>query len=299
MQALMAAACAAGSAALIVWLLTDRLVVKLIAAAGHDGEESSARELGSSARRLVLPSLRRVRRLLPTLVTWVARRDVSVLISRAGLDGQLLVRDIAAARLLCVLLAAAMLPRLVAVLPMRMLPLAVITLLIGAAELPVWWLRRRADRRSVALRSALPDALELMRACLAAGLPLRRSLSLVADHCAEPVATEFACVAAETAFGIPQATALDGLVARNPEPEIRSLVSAVRQAERHGSPLAPVIAAQAHDARLALNREIVERAARAAPKIQLIVSTTIVPAALLAFAAVVIAAIARGDLQFL
>lgn len=148
------------------------------------------------------------------------------------------------------------------------------------------------------MRAALPDALELLRACLAAGLPLRRSLSLVGDHCAEPVATEFAHVAAETAFGVSQATALDGLAARNPQREIRVLVSAIRQAEKHGSPLAPVTSAQAHDARLALNREIVERAAKAGPKIQLIVSTTIVPAALLGFAAVLIAAIARGEIAF-
>lgn len=299
MQDWAAAACAGGSVALFAWLLADRIGVRASRVANHELGDSRALVRGASLRALLLSALRRVRRLLPSLVTWIARRDVAVLISRAGLDGQLLARDVAAARLLCVLLAASLLPRLAATLPIRMLPLAAAILLVGAAELPVWWLRRRAFRRSVALRAALPDALELMRACLAAGLALRRSLSLVADHCSEPIATEFACVAAETAFGIPQATALDGLAARNPEPEIRSLVSAIRQAERHGSPLAPVIAAQAHDARLALNREIVERAARAGPKIQLIVSTTIVPAALLAFAAVVIAAIARGDLKFL
>jgi tight adherence protein C len=73
----------------------------------------------------------------------------------------------------------------------------------------------------------------------------------------------------------------------------------MHQAERHGSPLAPVIAAQAAEARLALNRSIVERAARAGPKIQLVVSMTIVPGAMLGMAAAVIAAIARGDLKFL
>ena len=176
---------------------------------------------------------------------------------------------------------------------------AVPTLLWAASELPLYLLARRAARRGAALREALPDALDLMRACLAAGLPLARSLSLVADHCAEPVAAEFACVAAETAFGIPQSTALDGLAARNPEPEVRALVSAIRQAERNGSPLAPVIAAQASDARLAHNRAIIERGARAGPKIQLVVSATIVPGALIGLAAIVIAAIARGELKLL
>jgi tight adherence protein C len=247
----------------------------------------------------VIGALGQVRRMLPSLVGLVGKRDVRLLIQRAGLDGRILPRDIAAARLVCILGAAMMLPRLIQMLPLRMLPMAAALLFVAAAEFPVWWLRKRGLKRSTAMRAALPDALELLRACLAAGLPLRRSLSLVGDHCAEPVATEFVCVSAETAFGIPQQTALDGLAARNPQPEIRALVASIRQAEKHGSPLAPVIAAQAQDARLALNREIVERGAKAGPKIQLIVSTTIVPAALLGMGAVVIAAIARGDIRFI
>lgn len=239
-----------------------------------------------------------IRRLLPRLVARIGRRDLGSLIARAGLDGRFSARDVAAARLLCVVIGAAFLARLAPALPLRMLPLVSVGAVVLAAELPIIWLRRRAQRRASAFRAALPDALELMRACLAAGLPLRRSLSLVGDHCAEPVATEFVHVAAETAFGVSQATALDGLAARNPQPEVRALVSAIRQAEKHGSPLAPVISAQAHDSRLALNREIIERAAKAGPKIQLIVSTTIVPAALLGFAAVLIAAIARGEIAF-
>lgn len=246
-----------------------------------------------------LAALAQLRRLMPRLVGLFSRRDARAAIQRAGLDGRITPRDIAAARAACVLAAAALTPRIAQMLPLRMLPLLLPVIFWSAAELPLRVLARRARDRGAALRAALPDALDLMRACLAAGLPLRRSLSLVADHSAEPVAGEFACVAAETAFGIPQATALDGLAARNPEPEVRALVSAIRQAERNGSPLAPVIAAQARDARLAHNRSIIERGARAGPKIQLVVSATIVPGALIGLAAIVIAAIARGDLKIL
>jgi Flp pilus assembly protein TadB len=248
---------------------------------------------------LLLAALDQLRRLMPWLVRAFGRRDARLAIQRAGLDGQITARDVAAARVACVLVAIALSPRLAALLPARALPLVILGLLWGASELPLLLLARRAAKRGAALRATLPDALDLLRACLAAGLPLRRSLSLVADHCAEPVAGEFACVAAETAFGIPQSTALDGLAARNPEPEVRALVSAVRQAERNGSPLAPVIAAQANDARLAHNRAIIERGARAGPKIQLIVSATIVPGALIGLGAIVIAAIARGELKLL
>ncbi|MFY9469210.1 MAG: type II secretion system F family protein, partial [Solirubrobacterales bacterium] len=221
------------------------------------------------------------------------------LIAEAGLGDRLGPREVAAARVLCVALAAMFVPRVVAVAPGRTLLLLPLLWLGLAAELPLWWLRRTAARRAVALRAALPDALELMRACLSAGLSVRRTLFLVGEHSGEPVAGEFLAVAAETALGVSQATALDGLAARNPLPEVRVLVAAMRQAVRHGSPLAPVVAAQADDARRAHNRATIERAARAGPKIQLIVATTIVPAALIGLAAVVIAAIARGDIAFI
>jgi tight adherence protein C len=143
----------------------------------------------------------------------------------------------------------------------------------------------------------LPDALDLLRACVAAGLPLRRSLALVSEHSAEPIAGEFAAVAAEAALGVPHSQALEAMARRNPQPEMRSLVTALTGAERDGTPLAPVIAAQAKDARQAHNREILERGARAGPKIQLIVSTMIVPGALGALAAVMIAAIAHGRIH--
>lgn len=282
------------------------LVVALAASAGlmlvlavRERRPRQRRQAGAQGAAVALSALTHLRRLLPWLVSLFSRRDARLAIQRAGLDGQITARDVAAARVACVLCSAALAPRLATLLPLRMLPLALPALLWAASELPLYLLARRAARRGSALREALPDALDLLRACLAAGLPLRRSLSLVADHCAEPVAAEFACVAAETAFGIPQSTALDGLAARNPEPEVRALVSAIRQAERNGSPLAPVIAAQASDARLAHNRATIERGARAGPKIQLLVSATIVPGALIGLAAIVIAAIARGELSLL
>lgn len=284
-----ATALAGAAALLIILALRDALPERA-------ARSRSSRVRGADAG---LAALAQLRRMLPWLVQIFAKRDARLAIQRAGLEGQLTARDVAAGRVACILAALMLSPRLAGFLPLRALPLALIALLWAASELPLFLLARRAAKRGAALRATLPDALDLLRACLAAGLPLRRSLSLVADHCAEPVAGEFACVAAETAFGISQSTALDGLAARNPEPEVRALVSAVRQAERNGSPLAPVIAAQADDARLAHNREIIERGARAGPKIQLIVSATIVPGALIGLAAIVIAAVARGELKLL
>ena len=286
-----AAGTAIGLGALLVLNIFER----------HRAARGSSDRLAVKTRNAIALGrlLEQVRRMAPRAVRAAGNRKLDSTIAQAGLSGSVRPRDVAAARVLCVLIAAIAIPRLAAALPPRMLIVVLPAWCFAAAELPPWWLRRRAQRRTAALLQALPDALDLLRACLAAGLPLRRSLQLVGDHCAEPVATELMCVAAETAFGVSQSTALDGLAARNPMPEVRSLVNAMHQADRHGSPLAPVIAAQAEEARLALNRSIIERGARAGPKIQLVVSMTIVPGAMLGMAAAVIAAIARGDLKFL
>ncbi len=81
---------------------------------------------------------------------------------------------------------------------------------------------------------------------------------------------------------------------RAPLPEVRALVAALERARRHGAPLADTLAAQARDARFALGRSAREDAARAGPKIQLVVALLLVPSVLLLVAAALIAALVGG-----
>lgn len=104
---------------------------------------------------------------------------------------------------------------------------------------------------------------------------------------------------AETGVGIPFGVALDGLAARVPAPEVRRLVAALQHAHRFGAGLSEVLAGQARDARASANRRIEERAARAAPQIQLVVAMVLVPSTLMMFAAVLLAAVLRGNLRVL
>ena len=79
----------------------------------------------------------------------------------------------------------------------------------------------------------------------------------------------------------PAQRALDGHGGRAPLPEVRALVAALDRARRHGAPLGETLAAQARDARFALARHAREEAARAGPKIQLVVALLLVPSVLL------------------
>ena len=74
-------------------------------------------------------------------------------------------------------------------------------------------------------------------------------------------------------------------------PEIDSFTGALARAARHGAPLAETLAAQAREVRLARRRAIQEQAARAGPKMQLVVALLLVPSVMLLVAAALVSAL--------
>ena len=70
-----------------------------------------------------------------------------------------------------------------------------------------------------------------------------------------------------------------------------ALSAALERAERHGAPLAETLAAQAAEARAAHARRLHEQAAKAAPKIQLVVALLLVPSVMLLVAAALVASL--------
>jgi tight adherence protein C len=74
---------------------------------------------------------------------------------------------------------------------------------------------------------------------------------------------------------------LEGVARRCPLEEVAALVAAIGRAERHGAPLTPSLRAIAVDARAHRAQRLRERAARAAPQIQLVVALLLVPAVML------------------
>jgi tight adherence protein C len=144
------------------------------------------------------------------------------------------------------------------------------------------------------VRRELPALLDLLRVTVEAGPSLPEALRAVGERSAGILARELSATGREVALGVPLANALDGLAARVPLPEVRALVAALDRARRHGAPLAETLAAQARDARFALARRVREEAARAGPKIQLVVALLLVPSVLLLVAAALASALLGG-----
>ncbi len=179
--------------------------------------------------------------------------------------------------------------------PGRLGLLLVIACPVAGFLAPDLWLRRLAAGRARRVRRELPLLLDLLRVQTEAGASLPAALREVGERAAGPLAAEWGAVAREVELGAPLGRALAAMELRLPLPEIRALVAALERSRRHGSPVGDTLAAQAREARFALARRIREEAARAGPKIQLVVALLLVPSVLLLVAAALAAALLSGS----
>ena len=125
----------------------------------------------------------------------------------------------------------------------------------------------------------MPDALDLLAACVEGGATLDRALAAVAPHVEGGLGVRLALCAAELRSTRPRREVLRAL-GGEPVRELERAGHALASADELGSPLAATLSEQA-----ALQRELArlgvrERAASAGPKMALVVAVTLVPSAL-------------------
>lgn len=173
--------------------------------------------------------------------------------------------------------------------PGRLSWLVAIALPAAGFVLPDALGQRAARRRQRRLLADLPDALDLLAIAAAAGRSPASGFAEIAGAGAGPLAEELRIAAAELSCGLPLTEALKGLRERVPGGEVATLCATIERSHRLGSPLADQLRGQAATLRRDRRRAIEEHAARAAPKIQLVVALVLVPSALLVVAAALIA----------
>ncbi|HEY4564591.1 MAG TPA: type II secretion system F family protein [Thermoanaerobaculia bacterium] len=220
-----------------------------------------------------------------------APRDLGDRIAAAGRPGGLGVREVMAAKAAAAVLTGIIGAMLSVAAPGR-LGVLVIALAPAAGFLaPDLWLSRRARARGRSVRRELPALLDMLRVTVDAGASLTAAMSEVGARARGTLATEWRAVGQEAALGVPLSDALEGMRRRLPQPEVEALVGALDRARRHGAPLGATLARQARDCRAALRRAVQEEAAKASPKIQLVVALLLVPSVLLMVAAALAAAL--------
>jgi len=114
---------------------------------------------------------------------------------------------------------------------------------------PDFFLNSLLQKRKNKISRELPDAIDFLSLCLAAGMNfqlaveeyIRRNNTLLAD--------EFSIFVNQIDVGVGRVEAFQYLLERNESPEMRNFLSSVIQSERLGTSLRPVISSQAEDLR--------------------------------------------------
>jgi tight adherence protein C len=157
---------------------------------------------------------------------------------------------------------------------------------VPAAAVVAWlapgrWLAGRARRRRRAFVRELPDLLDLLAICVESGMTLDPALRLVCERLRGELVDELRRTLAELDLGTPRRAAYASLATRCEVPEVAGVVAALLQTEELGTPLASVLGEQARALRTARGQAARDRAAGAAPRIQLVVALVMVPGAML------------------
>jgi tight adherence protein C len=181
------------------------------------------------------------------------------------------------------------------------LALAVLALVGGAAGVvgaaavagfgavsPDLWLRSAAARRAARIERRVPELVELVSSMVAAGVGIDAALHGAAEAVGGELEAELGLAYANIALGRPRAQELRDLAARTGSPSLGQLALTLRLSDRLGVPLADGLRRQAERARAQRARMVQERAAKAGPRVLVVVVFVLVPAALLPLVAAVV-----------
>lgn len=169
---------------------------------------------------------------------------------------------------------------------------AALTLSGFGAAYPGLWLRAAAARRAERIERRVPELAELVASTVAAGVGLDAALQGAGEAVGGELQAELGLAYANIALGRRRADELRDLAARSGSPSLAQLALTLRLSDRLGVPLAESLRRQADRARTQRARAVQERAAKAGPRVLVVVVFVLVPAALLPLAAAVLLTVA-------
>lgn len=263
------------------------LTVALAAAAVW--ELAGSRGEAASSRLHRFASVRARRSLRGGGLTAYMTGDASARLLRAGLEERVSAPALVAAKFAAALLAIP--PAVVAapVLPGRLGLIVLVGVPAASFVAPDVLVERAAGARRERIAASLPDALDLMATGAATGQGVGRLIESATGVSSGPLREELGRAVAAIECGKSKEEALRALALRARGSELAVVATALERSRRHGSPLSRTLHEQAGSLRSEQRRRITERAARAAPKMQLVVALLLVPAVLLTVAAAIVA----------
>ena len=135
---------------------------------------------------------------------------------------------------------------------------------------PSWYVRQRQKKRRADISAALADALDLLVACVEAGIGLNQALVRVSDeirNISEALSAELTMVNLEIRAGTARDDALRNLAERTGVEDVESLVSTLIQTERFGTSVGRALRVQADTLRQKRRQRAEEAAAKTTIKL--------------------------------
>jgi len=165
--------------------------------------------------------------------------------------------------------------------PLATLLVLVATCAIVGALARDAWLTRAAHKRSARIVAELPTIADLLALSVTAGEGARAALERVARTTSGALPQELRRTLADARAGEPLSRALNDMAARCGAQPLRRFVDGIVAALDLGTPLAAVLRAQAHDARVAGREQLMEQGGKReifmlVPVVFLILPVTIV-----------------------
>ncbi len=149
-----------------------------------------------------------------------------------------------------------------------------IAVAIAAAYLgikaPEIYLSNATKKRQFSMRRAFPDALDLLLICVESGMSIElafRKVSTEIGSQSVPLAEEFALCTAELSYLAERRQAYENLAARTGLESVKSVCTALIQAERYGTPLGTALRTLAQESRDQRMNEAEKKAAALPPKL--------------------------------
>ena len=135
---------------------------------------------------------------------------------------------------------------------------------------PDFWLGRRIKERQINIRLGLPDFLDLMCVCVEAGLSMDQALARTSDEMRQShpeVSDEMGLVTLEQRAGRPRSEAWKNMAERVDLEVIRTLVSAIIQADQFGTSISKTLRIYSEGLRTRRRQQVEEVAAKMSVKL--------------------------------
>jgi tight adherence protein C len=133
--------------------------------------------------------------------------------------------------------------------------------------LPDYWVISVRDQRQAEIQAAAADVIDQLTICVEAGLGFESALARVASTTTGPFSDELRRTLSDIGAGVPRMQALRALSDRVQIAEVRQLVTALLQAQKHGVSMAETLRIQSAEMRLKRTQRTEEKAAKLTVKI--------------------------------